>query len=82
MERETEKKSQRLKKLAHGPPLVWLTGLGIVRQTRGHWFDSQSGHMCGLQSQSPFEGVREAIDGCSLSHRCFSPSRLPTFPSL
>ena len=29
-------------------------------ELKGHWFDSQSGHMPGLRARSPVGGVREA----------------------
>ena len=45
-----------------------------------HQFDSQSGHMPGLQARSPLGGVGEASDGCiSCTLRCtllLSPSLL------
>ena len=36
------------------------------------WFNSQSGHVPGLQARSPVEGVQEATDWC------FSPSFSPS----
>ena len=43
-------------------------------ETKGCWFDSQSGHMPGLQSRSPVEGTEEAT-----THWCFpSPFSLPS----
>ena len=38
-------------------------------------FDSQSGHMPGLQARSPWGGTREAT-----THWCFSPCVSPSFP--
>ena len=32
--------------------LVWLSGLGIIPQSERHQFDSQAGHMPGMQVQS------------------------------
>ena len=37
-------------------------------ETKGHWFDSQSGHMPGLWVRSPVGGAWEAT-----THWCFSP---------
>ena len=49
-------------------------------EPKGHRFDSQSGHMPGLQATSPVVGVREATNDGSLSHRCFFPSPSPALP--
>ena len=38
-------------------------------EARGHWFDSQSGHVPGLQARSPVGGAWEAT-----THGCFFPS--------
>ena len=46
-----------------GPALagvVQSTGL----RTKAHWFDSQSGHMPGLQARSPLGGVPKTPDQC------------------
>ena len=32
----------------------------LAWEQKGHWFDSQSGHMLGLQSRAPVGGMREA----------------------
>ena len=48
----------------------------LAWEPKGHWFDSQSGHMPGLQARSLVEGTWEAT-----THWCFSPFFLP-FPSL
>ena len=41
---------------------------------KGYWFDSQSGHMPGLQARSPVGGMREATSQClSLSFSLPSP---------
>ena len=42
------------------PWLVWLSGLSAGREPKGHQFDSQSGHMPGLQARSPVGGAQEA----------------------
>ena len=44
-------------------------------EARGCWFDSQSGHMPGLQARSPVGGLREATTHC-----CFSSFLLPSLP--
>ena len=44
-------------------------------EPKGHWFDSQSGHMPGLQARSPIGGMQEAT-----THWCFSPSLSPSLP--
>ena len=49
---------------------MWLSRLGIVLQTKGHWFNSQLGHMAGLQARSPVGGEQEVTD-VSLAHQCF-----------
>ena len=36
----------------------------LVCETKGCWFDSQSGHMPGLQARSPMGGAQEATDQC------------------
>ena len=51
------------------PWLVWLSGLSTNLRTKGHWFDSQSGPMPGLQTRSPVGGTWEAT-----THWCFSPT--------
>ena len=43
-------------------------------EPNGSWFNSQSGHMPGLQARSPVEGTQEAT-----THGCFSPSLSPFF---
>ena len=39
----------------------------LACEHRGHWFDSQSGHMPGLRARSPVGGMRKATDWC-ISH--------------
>ena len=46
----------------------------LAFEPKGHWFNSQSEHMPGLQARSPVRGVREAT-----THWCFSPS--PSLPT-
>ena len=53
---------------------MWLSGLSASLWTKNHWFNSQSGHMPGLQAKFPVGGVQEAT-----THWCFSPSS--SFPS-
>ena len=43
--------------------------------TKGCQFNSQSGHMPGLQARTPVRGTWEATTHC-----CFSPSLSPSFP--
>ena len=45
----------------------------LACEPKGSWFDSQSGHMPGLQARSPVRGTREAS-----THWCFSPSLAPS----
>ena len=47
----------------------------LTCEPRGHWFDSQSGHMPWLQARSPVGGMWEAT-----THWCFSPSLSPSLP--
>ena len=47
----------------------------LACKPKGHWFNSQSGHMPGLQARSPVGGVREAT-----TRGCFSPSLSPSLP--
>ena len=42
-------------------------------EPKGHWFNSQSGHMPGLWARSPVGGAREET-----THWCFSPSLSPS----
>ena len=45
---------------------VWCGSVDWVPacEPKCHWFNSQSGHMHGLQSRSPVWGLLEAIDQC------------------
>ena len=54
-------------------PVDWVP----VREPKGHWFDSQSGHMPELQARSPIESVQEAIFSCT---SVFSPPLSPSLP--
>ena len=47
----------------------------LACESKGHRFDSQSGHMCGLQARFPLGGMWEAT-----THWCFSPSPSPSLP--
>ena len=42
------------------PWLVWLSGLSTGCEPKGGRFDSQSGHMPGLQARSPVGATWEA----------------------
>ena len=44
-------------------------------EPKGCWFNSQTGHMPGLQTRSPVGGTQEAT-----THWCFSPSLSPSLP--
>ena len=44
-------------------------------EPKGHQFDSQSGHMSGLQARSPVGSIQE-----STTHWCFSPSLSSSLP--
>ena len=46
--------------LRNQPWLVWLTGLSDTCEPKGHWYNSQSGHMPGLWARSPVGGAQEA----------------------
>ena len=47
----------------------------VACEPMGHWFDSKSGHMPGLQARSPVGGAQEAS-----THWCFSPFLSPSNP--
>ena len=49
--------------------------LSLACKPKGHWCNSQSGHMPGLQPRSPGGGMGEAMDQCFSHKWCFSPSR-------
>ena len=51
-----------------GPWPVRVSGLGIVLQTERWGFDSRSGHMPGLQVQSPFRAHTKGSRSMFLSH--------------
>ena len=44
-------------------------------EPKGHWFNSQSGHIPGLRARSPVGGAREVT-----THWCFSPCLSPSLP--
>ena len=64
------------------PWLVWCGSVdwAQVCQLKGHRFNSQSGHMPGLQARSPVRGMWEATNQC-IFHELIFPIPLP-FPSL
>ena len=74
------KQQSTVRKSVGCPGRCGLVGWVSSRKPKGGGFDSQSGHMPGLQAPSPVGGTckRQLID-VSLSHQCFSP---PLSPSL
>ena len=70
-------RKENLFKISSARP-VWCSSVGWAssHKPKGHWFNSQSGHMPRFQARSPAWGVREATDWC-ISHWCFSPSLPP-----
>ena len=58
---------------------MWLRGLNAGLRTESRWFDSQSGHMPGLQARSPLGGVRKATDQC-ISHTLMFLFLYPSLP--
>ena len=48
----------------------------LACKPKGHWFNSHSGHMPGLQARYPVGSVQEATD------LCFSPSLSSSLPPL
>ena len=72
---------QSLKK--HIPCPGWCGSVDLVLayepEPNGRQFDSQSGHMLGLQARSPVGGVQEATNWC-ISHIDVSLSLSPSFP--
>ena len=71
----TTKTSNHSLKSEDQPWLVWLSGLSAGLWTKGWGFDSQWGHMPGLQARSPVGDTWETI-----IHWCFSPSLCPSVP--
>ena len=76
-----EEMDQFLKKYKQLPWLVWLSGLGIVRKSKGHRFDSRSGHVPGLWARSPAGTMREATGQYFSNTGVSLPLFLPPFPS-
>ena len=59
----------------------WCGSVGWVSfwKVKGHWFNSWSGHMPGLQVQPPVRvHTRGKLLNASLKHWCFSPSLPPS----
>ena len=56
---------------------LWCSSVDWVPtcEPKGHWLDSPSGHMPGLQARSPVGGTWEAT-----THGGFSPSLSPSLP--
>ena len=57
------------------PWLLWLVDWVPACEPKGHQFNSQSGHIPGLQARSPVGGAWEAT-----AHWCFSPCLSPSLP--
>ena len=55
-----------------GPSCCGSVDWAPACEPKGPWFDSQSGHIPGLQARSPWWGVHERQP-----HWCFFPSLLP-----
>ena len=64
-----------LKVLFLGPGWCGSVDWVLACKPKGHWFDSQSGHMPGLQARSLVGGAWEAT-----THWCFSPCLSPSLP--
>ena len=58
-----------------GPGWCGSGDWALACEPKGRQFNSQSGHMPGLQARSPGGGVREAT-----THWCFFPSLSPSLP--
>ena len=60
----------------------WCGSVGWVLacELKGHQFNSQLGHMPGMQVSSPTGGVWEATNQFSLTYWCISPFLSPSFP--
>ena len=54
------KMTQQKEKKEKPPWLVWQSGLSMACKPTGHQFNSQLGHMPGLQARSPMGGTQEA----------------------
>ena len=70
------RESPRLCQKKSGPGWCGSVDWAQACEPKGCWFNSQSGHMPGLQAKSPVGAAQEAT-----THWCFSPS-LSTFLSL
>ena len=57
------------------PWLVWLSGLALAWESKGCWFDSQSGHVPELRARSPVGGTWETT-----THWCISPLLSSSLP--
>ena len=55
-------------------------GWVLSYKVKGHWFDSQPGHIPGLWARSWVVGVWEATNWCFSTYWCFSPSLPPYLP--
>ena len=42
----------------------WIEWTSVACEPKGRWFNSQSGHMPGLQARSPVGGVWKVTDPC------------------
>ena len=63
----------RIKFFFFSPGWCVLMDWAPAYEPKGHWFDSQSGHMPGLPARSRVGGMWEAT-----THWCFSPSLSPS----
>ena len=69
--------AKRKKEKKEKPPwLVWQSGLSMACKPKGHQFNSQLGHMPGLQARSPVGGVCERQPHIGVSRPLFLPPLL------
>ena len=70
----------RVCNLKSAPCLGWCGSVDWVLacEPKGHWFDSQSGHMPGLRARSLVGGTQEAINQCISAYWSFSHSLYPS----